>query len=116
MSVAHEDHVDSGYLLCNRNGFVFMRHLSRTNFTSSQILTQPHVHSHDYDVNLLFCSQHVYPFPCLRNGIVKFETGIVGWVVPVGNAWRCESEYSNFHAGDIANQVRLVMWLAGFGL
>src|SRR5262245_33078603 len=109
MSMAHEDNVDSGHFLRNRDRLVLVWYLSRTRFTGAQVLAESHVHCDNHDVNFLCRSQRCDPLARLNHRVTKFEAGIVRWIVPVRNSWRSEPKNPDPDAGNFFNNVWLVM-------
>src|SRR5687767_6895706 len=109
MSMAHEDHINTGHFIRNRYRLVFMWQLSWTYFTRTQILTQAHVHGDNDYVDLLLLTQNRDPLAGLADRRVKFQACIVWWIVPVRNAGSCEAENTDFHSRKLFDDVWLVM-------
>ena len=66
MRVAHEDHIDARNLFSDADRVVFMRHLTGTDFSGTQILTESHVHRDYYDINFLLAHAVSVPIFLLR--------------------------------------------------
>ncbi len=111
--MAHEDDVDAGNFLRDRDRLVLVWNLSGVHFTRAKIFLETHVHGDDNHVNTFLLAQNRNPLAGFDERLMKFETGIVRRIVPVRHAGRGETKNSDFYTANFLDDVRFVMRFLG---